>query len=862
MNQPSHQDNDVPPAEQPTVPPPVADSRDQETLPPKQKDDQDTGSHAEKLEGAGLEHPTQPLAGPAAQGERGRLFGDYELIEEIARGGMGVVYKARQRKLNRLVALKMILAGQLASDAAVKRFYVEAEAAASLDYPGIVPIYEVGEHQGQHFFSMGFVDGESLAQRLARGPLEPRAAAGLLKAIAEAVQYAHEQGVVHRDLKPANILLSKTSTDFTDFTDSKSTSRDLSESVKSVDALPFKITDFGLARKLEGESGLTHTGDVMGTPSYMPPEQAAGKNRQIGPASDVYSLGAVLYATLTGQPPFHAETPLDTLLLVLDREPVAPHVLNPAVPRDLETICLKCLEKEPGRRYASARELADDLSRYLNDEPIAARPASTAYRLWRRMQRHRITSLAVAAALLCALVGGVLVWQSYQRAREADDKVRRIQGADIREVAIIPFKNLSGNLPDDWLGGAFASELESRLSGNAALKVVGQSPIGQAVAALGLPAGSPLDAAQAQRLGKRLVVSHVITGEFTRIGDQLQVSAKVVNVETGSIDRGGLQVRGKFPDEVFDLQTKLASLCLSALGIAAKDAEKKPAAAPAASVDAWILFGQGKHALDNRDYDEAIRLLKKAVAKDAKLGTAYRALGMAYAHTMRNEEAIAAYKKAIELNSDDLISLAFFNMLSGRVAEGIEAFDKASTSGAADLDVYKASLRFRTNVLASMGEKLDPLIQELKDALIKHEDDSGLWEALAAAYQAAGKEEEAIDSLNKAIELKPEDTSRASSWRTSTKSEASRRPPSASIAPRRSAGRKGPAVFGNSPACSPSRARRTRRSRRLNRPLPLNRTMASPTPSSARVTCRSPRWTARWATSKRVSPMTPIRRCC
>ena len=287
------------------------------------------------------------IASPRLPGSGLRRFGDYELLEEIARGGMGVVYKARQVKLNRIVAVKMILAGQLASEEQVRRFYSEAEAAANLDHPGIVPIYEVGQHEGQHYFSMGYVDGVSLAARINRSPLPAREAAGLLKQIAEAVHYAHERGVIHRDLKPQNVLLTS-------------------------DGQP-KVTDFGLAKTVQSDSGLTASGQVLGTPSYMPPEQAAGKLLELGPRSDVYSLGAILYCLLTGRPPFQAASMIDTLKQVLEREPVAPRQLNPAVDADLETICLKCLQKEPQQRFATAQELADELQRFLQGEPIRSR---------------------------------------------------------------------------------------------------------------------------------------------------------------------------------------------------------------------------------------------------------------------------------------------------------------------------------------------------------------------------------------------------------------------------------------------------------------------------------------------------------
>ena len=311
-----------------------------------------------------------------------RYFGDYEIIREIARGGMGVVFRARQVSLNRPVALKMILAGQLADDTDVKRFHTEAEAAANLDHPGIVPIFEVGEHEGQHYFSMGFVEGQSLSQRLAEGPLPPREAAELIRRVSEAIEYAHQHGVIHRDLKPANILIDQNGNP--------------------------RVTDFGLAKKLKEDSGLTGSGQIMGTPSYMPPEQAGGKRGDVGPAADVYALGATLYALVTGRPPFQAATAMDTVLQVISEEPVPPRRLNLAVEPDIETICLKCLEKEPTKRYASAAALAEELARFLAGKPILARPVGQAERAWRWCRRNPVVA-GLAGGMALALTLGTVV---------------------------------------------------------------------------------------------------------------------------------------------------------------------------------------------------------------------------------------------------------------------------------------------------------------------------------------------------------------------------------------------------------------------------------------------------------------------
>jgi hypothetical protein len=324
-----------------------------------------------------------PSAAPGvSEPTRVRYFGDYELIREIARGGMGVVFQARQMSLNRPVALKMILAGQLANETDVKRFYTEAEAAANLDHPGIVPIFEVGQHEGQHYFSMGFIEGQSLSQRLAAGPLSPREAAALMVKVAEAIDYAHRRGVIHRDLKPGNILLDQNGNP--------------------------RVTDFGLAKKAQSDSGLTGSGQIMGTPSYMPPEQAGGQRGTVGPAADVYALGATLYALLTGRPPFQAATAMDTVIQVIGQEPVSPRRLNPSVPRDLETICLKCLEKEPGKRYTSAAALGKELQRYLDGKPILARPVGQAERAWRWCRRNPALAAAISAATLALVAAAVI----------------------------------------------------------------------------------------------------------------------------------------------------------------------------------------------------------------------------------------------------------------------------------------------------------------------------------------------------------------------------------------------------------------------------------------------------------------------
>jgi tRNA A-37 threonylcarbamoyl transferase component Bud32 len=330
----------------------------------------------------------------------------YEVLGELGRGGMGVVYKARQVSLKRTVALKMVLASKHAGPEELARFRSEAEAVARLQHPNIVQIYEVGEEDGCPYFSLEFVGGGSLAQKLAGQRLPAGQAAPLVETVARAVHAAHQRGIIHRDLKPGNVLL-------------------------TADGIP-KITDFGLAKNVELEAPgapppegaaapasrpHTQTGAIMGTPSYMAPEQAGGKTREVGPAADVYALGAILYELLTGRPPFQAGTPLDTLLLVVSEEPVPPRRLDPRAPPDLETICLKCLEKEPARRYATARDLADDLERFRAGEPIVARPLGPLGRLlrWAGRQPAFATTLI---ALVIFYLNHLLILGLFQRPDE------------------------------------------------------------------------------------------------------------------------------------------------------------------------------------------------------------------------------------------------------------------------------------------------------------------------------------------------------------------------------------------------------------------------------------------------------------
>jgi WD40 repeat protein/tRNA A-37 threonylcarbamoyl transferase component Bud32 len=342
-------------------------------------------------------------------GALGRL-GDYELLEEIARGGMGAVYRARQISLKRMVAVKVLLAAEFANKTSVERFRREAQAAASLNHPNIVSIYEVNDRDGEPYFAMELVEGRNLAEVAREAPVPVRRAAEWIKTVAEAVQFAHEHGVLHRDLKPSNVLVDKFD-------------------------VPH-ITDFGLAKRVEEDTDLTMTGQVLGTPNYMPPEQAEPKRGPTTAASDVYSLGAMLYHLVTGRAPFLSQTVQATLRQVLEQEPVSPRLLNIAVPRDLETIILKCLEKDPVRRYETAKGLAMDIQRHLSNEPIVARPQSSVYRFQKLVRRNKLAFAAggaIAAALVIGLVG--IFWQWRQAERNHQEAQANLYAADMNRAA-------------------------------------------------------------------------------------------------------------------------------------------------------------------------------------------------------------------------------------------------------------------------------------------------------------------------------------------------------------------------------------------------------------------------------------------
>src|SRR5437879_1584769 len=417
-------------------------------------------------------------------------LGDYELLEEVGRGGQGVVFRARQKSLNRTVALKVISLGQWASKAHLKRFRLEAEAAARLEHPGIVPIHEVGERDGSCYFSMKFIEGGQLDEVARREPIPIRRAVELMVKVARTVHYAHEHGILHRDIKPGNILL-----------DTKGEAH---------------LTDFGLARLVESESSVTHTLDVLGTPSYMAPEQAIGNNAAVSSTTDVYGLGAVLYQLLTSQPPFAGGATYETIKLLLDTEPKKPRLLNPKIDRDLSTICLKCLDKDPERRYSSALALAEDLERWLKHEPILARRTGVFTRGRKWVRRNPTRALLATSLVALAAAAGWIVWKS--------DLVRASQfNPPEKSIAILPFLDLSQAKDQEYFCEGISEEILHALAKVDGLRVTGRT------SSFSFKGTS----VNARKVGEKLNVENVLEGSLRREGNRVRITAELINAHSG-----------------------------------------------------------------------------------------------------------------------------------------------------------------------------------------------------------------------------------------------------------------------------------------------------------------------------------------
>jgi serine/threonine protein kinase/tetratricopeptide (TPR) repeat protein len=547
-------------------------------------------------------------------------FGGYELLEKIGRGGQGLVYRARQKSLNRTVALKVIGLGQLATTEHLKRFRLEAEAAAKLDHPCIVPIYEVGEREGSCYFSMKFIDGGQLDEVARRKPMPPRRAAELIAKVARTVHYAHEHGILHRDIKPGNILL-------------------------DANGEPH-LTDFGLARLLESESTVTRTMEVMGTPSYMAPEQAVGNNAAASKATDVYGLGAVLYQLLTGQPPFAGGTTYETIKLLLDTEPRQPRVLNRKIDRDLSTICLKCLEKDPRRRYSSALALAEDLEHWLKHEPIQAHRTGifTSGKKW--LRRNPTTALLFASSLAFATTLGVIIWKSESERPPPSG------------IAVLPFENLSQDKENAYFADGVQEDILTKLAKIADLKVISRTSV--------MPYRG---ARNTRQIGNALRVSHVLEGSVQRAGSRVRVNAQLIDTRTDT--HVWAEEYDRDLSDIFAIQSEIAQRIADQLRAKISAGEKGAIEErPTKDLAAYDLYVHAASLIDSWPYgaggkeppiSQAVELLNQAIARDPVFLLAYCRLAEAhdtlyfwrFDHTpARLALAEAAIDSAVRLKSD------------------------------------------------------------------------------------------------------------------------------------------------------------------------------------------------------------------
>jgi serine/threonine protein kinase/Tfp pilus assembly protein PilF len=543
-------------------------------------------------------------------------FGDYELLEEIGRGGQGVVYRAHQKSLNRTVALKVIGLGPWTTQAHLKRFRREAEAAASLEHPCIVPIYEVGEHDGQCYFSMKFIEGGQLDEVVGHTTISIRHAAELIAKVARAVHYAHEHGILHRDIKPGNILL-----------DAKGEPH---------------LTDFGLARLVETESTITRTLDVLGTPSYMAPEQAAGEHTKVNKATDIYGLGAVLYQLLTGHPPFAGGTSYQTIRLLLDTEARQPRLWNRKIDRDLSTICLKCLEKDSKRRYSSGLALAEDLEHWLKHEPILAKRSGvfTRGRKWLR-RKPAIAALIAASAALAAAIGWN-IWESELISRPIT-----------KGIAVLPFENLSTDPDNAYFADGIQEEILTRLASIADLRVISRTSTSQYQS-------KPRNLAE---IAKQLGVANILEGTIQKMADQVRVNVQLVNAQTDAALWAETYDR-KLTD-IFEVESEIAKGIAGSLQAKLTGREEQALAAkPTTNPQAYADYLRGLTYVSKRDNNIANALaaqkdLREAVRLDPKFALAWALLSsvdsVGYLQTTLNptfalsEEARQAAETALTL---------------------------------------------------------------------------------------------------------------------------------------------------------------------------------------------------------------------
>ena len=612
-------------------------------------------------------------------------LGDYELLEEVGRGGQGVVFRARQKSLNRTVALKVISLGQWASKAHLKRFRLEAEAAARLEHPGIVPIHEVGERDGSCYFSMKFIEGGQLDEVARREPMPIRRAVELIAKVARTVHYAHEHGILHRDIKPGNILL-----------DAKGEPH---------------LTDFGLARLVESESSVTQTLDVLGTPSYMAPEQAVGNNAAISKITDVYGLGAVLYQLVTGQPPFAGGATYETIKLLLDTEPRQPRQLNPKIDRDLSTICLKCLEKDPKRRYSSALALAEDLERWLKHEPIQARRTGVFTRGRKWVRRNPARALLTASLVALAAASGWIVWKS-----ELIRQPVTTSPPPEKSIAVLPFENFSDNNENSYFAAGIQDDVLTSLAQIHDLKVISRTSV---------MVYQKRGRRNMREISQALGVANVLEGSVRRTGNRVLVNVQLIDA------RNDRHIWGERYDRAvadsIGLQGELATQIAATLKAKLAPEEKvRLDARPTTNSEAYVLY---LTALGTGDEIAAEELCMQATALDP---------GFAL-----------AYAQASLLNSE--ISTA---MTSGNRARKAKA--RAQAEEALRLSPTLGEAHMALGLCLYWGDKkYDEALKEFEVAAASSPNNAEIYSFVAGIYRRQGRWRESVATFERALSLDP-----------------------------------------------------------------------------------------------------------
>jgi serine/threonine protein kinase len=675
---------------------------------------------------AGADNPGQ--AGTPARAATGskRLvkmlgeLGDYELLEEVGRGGQGVVFRARQKSLDRTVALKVISLGQWASEAHLKRFRREAGAAASLDHPSIVPIYEVGEREGSCYFSMKFVEGGQLDEVVRRTPLSIRQAAELIAKVARTVHYAHEHGILHRDIKPGNILLDK-------------------------DGEPH-LTDFGLARLLDTQSSVTRTIEVLGTPSYMAPEQAAGNNIAISRNTDVYGLGAVLYQLLTGQPPFAGGTTYETIRLLRDTEPRQPRLLNRKIDRDLSTICLKCLEKDPKGRYSSALALAEDLEHWLKHEPIQARRTGIFARGKKWVQRNPSSALLAASLIALATAAGWIIWKS--------ELIRQPLATGI---AVLPFENLNDEKENSVFADGVQDDILTKLAKIADLKVISRTSVMEYRGKRNV-----------RQIGDALRVSHVLEGSARRSGDRIHLNAQLIDTRTDT--HVWAEQYDRDLNDLFAIQSEITQKIAEHLHAKLSASEKAAVEEkPTQDLAAYDFYVRAKllvaaHAIDSKNYFEGARLLDQAIARDPDFFLAYCLIAEVqsrlywnFDHTpVRRDLAERAVKAALHLRPE---------AGEGHLARAqyLARCDLDYDSARAEVALAQRALPNNAQVFVLLGHidrlqgRWNESVRNFEEALEFDPRNLLTLRQLALGYQFMRRFADSVGALDRALALTPQD---------------------------------------------------------------------------------------------------------